>query len=200
MEKNHWLRLYLVCISLFCLSVWQVSAQEEGWKVVDTEISSFEVPSDWINSRYEEPGNEYNKLITGNSHHWFLEWKTKQPLGDDFSWDDFQEISLEIMSKMDGKKLDWKTMRKMRRTGERPSTKRLFETEKEVCYECIYDGKDMNGEVRSWTNVIYYKEENNQVHRMEFTATTHTFKKKGVKDTCMRIIKSLRVKYFDMSK
>lgn len=36
-------------------------AQDVEWKTVDTEINSFEVPSDWINSFYEEPGTEYKK-------------------------------------------------------------------------------------------------------------------------------------------
>ena len=183
---------------LFCV---EVMAQEEGWKVVDTEINSFEVPSDWINSFYEEPGNEYKKKVSEKYgfRSWIIAWKKQHSLKK-FSWDDFQEMRVSVMSRLDGKKLDWKTMRKLRGTGERAATKQLFETENEICYECVYDAELMSGEIKKWINVIYYREENNQVHRMEFSTTARTFKKEGLEETCMRIIKSLKVKENDMSK
>ena len=61
--------------------------------------------------------------------------------------------------------------------------------------------KDMSGKVDSWTSFIYYREENNQVHRMEYKTITRNLKKnKGLEDEVMHIIKSLKVKENDMSK
>lgn len=116
-----------------------------------------------------------------------------------FSWDDFQEVKVSVMSRLDGQKLSWKTMRKLRGTPEQPATKQLFEKENEICYKCVYDAKDMNGKSRSWTNIIYYREENNQVHRMEISTTTRNYKKiEGLEAAYMHMIKSLKVKEFDM--
>ena len=185
---------FFVCIGMM--------AQEEGWKVVDTEINSFEVPSDWINSFYEEPGNEYKKKVSEKYgfRSWIIAWRKKTLEAKLKSWDEFQEMRVSVMSRLDGEKLGWKTMRKLRGTSEEPATKQLFETENEICYECVYDSEGMDGKIRKWINVIYYREENNQVHRMEFSTTARTFKKEGLEETCMRIIKSLKVKENDMSK
>lgn len=188
---------------LFFLFCGGVMAQEEGWKVVDTEINSFEVPSDWINSFYEEPGNEYKKKVSEKYgfRSWIIAWRKKTLEAKLKSWDEFQEVTVSVMSKLDGKKLDWKTMKKLRGTSEKPATKQLFETENEICYKCVYDSEDMNGKVYNWTNVIYYREVNNQVHRIEFSTTTRNFKKiKGLEADVMRIFKSLKVKENDMSK
>lgn len=188
---------------LFFLFCGGVMAQEEGWKVVDTEINSFEVPSDWINSFYEEPGNEYKKKVSEKYgfRSWIIAWRKKTLEAKLKSWDEFQEVTVSVMSRLDGKKLDWKTMKKLRGTSEKPATKQLFETENEICYKCVYDSEDMNGKVYNWTNVIYYREVNNQVHRIEFSTTTRNFKKiKGLEADVMRIFKSLKVKENDMSK
>lgn len=188
---------------LFFLFCGGVMAQEEGWKVVDTEINSFEVPSDWINSFYEEPGNEYKKKVSEKYgfRSWIIAWRKKTLEAKLKSWNEFQEVTVSVMSKLDGKKLDWKTMKKLRGTSEKPATKQLFETENEICYKCVYDSEDMNGKVYNWTNVIYYREVNNQVHRIEFSTTTRNFKKiKGLEADVMRIFKSLKVKENDMSK
>lgn len=188
---------------LFFLFCGGVMAQEEGWKVVDTEINSFEVPSDWINSFYEEPGNEYKKKVSEKYgfRSWIIAWRKKTLEAKLKSWNEFQEVTVSVMSRLDGKKLDWKTMRKLRGTSEKPATKQLFETENEICYKCVYDSEDMNGKVYNWTNVIYYREVNNQVHRIEFSTTTRNFKKiKGLEADVMRIFKSLKVKENDMSK
>ena len=188
---------------LFFLFCGGVMAQEEGWKVVDTEINSFEVPSDWINSFYEEPGNEYKKKVSEKYgfRSWIIAWRKKTLEAKLKSWDEFQEVTVSVMSKLDGKKLDWKTMKKLRGTSEKPATKQLFETENEICYKCVYDSEDMNGKVYNWTNVIYYREVNNQVHRIEISTTTRNFKKiKGLEADVMRIFKSLKVKENDMSK
>lgn len=188
---------------LFFLFCGGVMAQEEGWKVVDTEINSFEVPSDWINSFYEEPGNEYKKKVSEKYgfRSWIIAWRKKTLEAKLKSWNEFQEVTVSVMSRLDGKKLDWKTMKKLRGTSEKPATKQLFETENEICYKCVYDSEDMNGKVYNWTNVIYYREVNNQVHRIEFSTTTRNFKKiKGLEADVMRIFKSLKVKENDMSK
>ena len=188
---------------LFFLFCGGVMAQEEGWKVVDTEINSFEVPSDWINSFYEEPGNEYKKKVSEKYgfRSWIIAWRKKTLEAKLKSWNEFQEVTVSVMSRLDGKKLDWKTMKKLRGTSEKPATKQLFETENEICYKCVYDSEDMNGKVYNWTNVIYYREVNNQVHGIEFSTTTRNFKKiKGLEADVMRIFKSLKVKENDMSK
>ena len=188
---------------LFFLFCGGVMAQEEGWKVVDTEINSFEVPSDWINSFYEEPGNEYKKKVSEKYgfRSWIIAWRKKTLEAKLKSWNEFQEVTVSVMSRLDGKKLDWKTMKKLRGTSEKPATKQLFETENEICYKCVYDSEDMNGKVYNWTNVIYYREVNNQVHRIEFSTTTRNFKKiKGLEADVMHIFKSLKVKENDMSK
>ena len=197
------MKRFWVIALLFFLFCGGVMAQEEGWKVVDTEINSFEVPSDWINSFYEEPGNEYKKKVSEKYgfRSWIIAWRKKTLEAKLKSWNEFQEVTVSVMSRLDGKKLDWKTMRKLRGTSEKPATKQLFETENEICYKCVYDSEDMNGKVYNWTNVIYYREVNNQVHRIEFSTTTRNFKKiKGLEADVMRIFKSLKVKENDMSK
>lgn len=197
------MKRFLGIALLFFLFCGGVMAQEEGWKVVDTEINSFEVPSDWINSFYEEPGNEYKKKVSEKYgfRSWIIAWRKKTLEAKLKSWDEFQEVTVSVMSRLDGKKLDWKTMKKLRGTSEKPATKQLFETENEICYKCVYDSEDMNGKVYNWTNVIYYREVNNQVHRIEFSTTTRNFKKiKGLEADVMRIFKSLKVKENDMSK
>ena len=197
------MKRFWVIALLFFLFCGGVMAQEEGWKVVDTEINSFEVPSDWINSFYEEPGNEYKKKVSEKYgfRSWIIAWRKKTLEAKLKSWDEFQEVTVSVMSRLDGKKLDWKTMKKLRGTSEKPATKQLFETENEICYKCVYDSEDMNGKVYNWTNVIYYREVNNQVHRIEFSTTTRNFKKiKGLEADVMRIFKSLKVKENDMSK
>ena len=190
-----------LCTLLFCLSWMGAMAQDVEWKTVDTEINSFEVPADWINSFYEEPGNEYKMKVSEKYvfRSWIIAWK-KQHSIEKFSWYDSQEVTVAVMSRLDGKKLNWKSMRKLRGTSEKPVTKQLFETETEVCYKCVFDSEDMNGKVYNWTTIIYYREINNQVHRMEFSASTRAFKKEGLEETSMRIIKSLKVKENDMSK
>lgn len=190
-----------LCTLLFCLSWMGAMAQDVEWKTVDTEINSFEVPSDWVNSFYEEPGTEYKKKVSEKYgfRSWIIAWK-KQHSIEKFSWYDSQEVTVAVMSRLDGKKLNWKSMRKLRGTSEKPVTKQLFETETEVCYKCVFDSEDMNGKVYNWTTIIYYREINNQVHRMEFSASTRAFKKEGLEETSMRIIKSLKVKENDMSK
>lgn len=131
---------------------------------------------------------------------WIIAWKKKAPEGKS-SWKDFQEVMVSVMSRLDGNKLAWKAMRKLRGTPEQQPTKQLFETENEICYKCVYDAKDMSGKVDSWTSFIYYREENNQVHRMEYKTITRNLKKnKGLEDEVMHIIKSLKVKENDMSK
>ena len=57
-------------------------AQDVEWKTVDTEINSFEVPSDWINSFYEEPGTEYKKKVSEKYgfRSWIIAWKKKAPV------------------------------------------------------------------------------------------------------------------------
>lgn len=197
------MKRFWVIALLFFLFCGGVMAQEEGWKVVDTEINSFEVPSDWINSFYEEPGNEYKKKVSEKYgfRSWIIAWRKKTLEAKLKSWNEFQEVTVSVMSRLDGKKLDWKTMKKLRGTSEKPATKQLFETENEICYKCVYDSEDMNGKVYNWTNVIYYREVNNQVHRIEFSTTTRNFKKiKGLEADVMRIFKSLKVKENDMSK
>lgn len=133
-------------IMFFCAFAISAMAQDIEWKTVDTEINSFEVPSDWRNSFHEEPGNEKTKRNSGTA-----------------------------------------------------SNETAFEKENEICYKCVYDAKDMNGKSRSWTNIIYYREENNQVHRMEISTTTRNYKKiEGLEAAYMHMIKSLKVKEFDM--
>ena len=80
---------------LFCSGV---MAQEEGWKVVDTEINSFEVPSDWRNSFHEEPGNVYKKMKIEKKgiSDWMIAW-CKIQSSQNFSWDDFQEVKVSVM-------------------------------------------------------------------------------------------------------
>ena len=195
MRKICALCLFFVCIGMM--------AQEEGWKVIDTEINSFELPSDWINSRYEEPGTEYIKFDTEREgiRYWTISWKKKPPFVDYTSWDHFIEVTVCVVSRLDGKKLGWKSMRKLRGVPEHPITKQLFETENEVCYKCVYDSEDMSGRIIRWTQYIYYREENNQVHRMQFSTPARNFKKdKGLEADVMRIFKSLKVKENDMSK
>ena len=192
--------LFILFLGAFVMGT---MAQDIEWKTVDTEINSFEVPSDWINSFYEEPGNEYKKKVSEKYgfRSWIIAWRKKTLEAKLKSWDEFQEVTVSVMSKLDGKKLDWKTMKKLRGTSEKPATKQLFETENEICYKCVYDSEDMNGKVYNWTNVIYYREVNNQVHRIEFSTTTRNFKKiKGLEADVMRIFKSLKVKENDMSK
>ena len=191
-----------LCTLLFCLSWMGAMAQDVEWKTVDTEINSFEVPSDWVNSFYEEPGTEYKKKVSEKYgfRSWIIAWKKKAPEGKS-SWKDFQEVMVSVMSRLDGNKLAWKAMRKLRGPPEQQPTKQLFETENEICYKCVYDAKDMSGKVDSWTSFIYYREENNQVHRMEYKTITRNLKKnKGLEDEVMHIIKSLKVKENDMSK
>ena len=71
------MKRFLGIALLFFLFCGGVMAQEEGWKVVDTEINSFEVPSDWINSFYEEPGNEYKKKVSEKYgfRSWIIAWR-----------------------------------------------------------------------------------------------------------------------------
>lgn len=192
----------VLCILFFCLLSAGAMAQETKWKVVDTEINSFEIPTDWINSRYEEPGTEYIKFDLGKEgiRYWTIYWKKQESSGN-YSWNSFQEVNVSVMSRLDGKKLNWETMRKLRGQPEKPATKQLFETENEICYKCVYDAEDMHGKVNKWVEYIYYREENNQVHRMGFSATARNFKKnKGLVSDVMHIFKSLKVKENDMSK
>lgn len=187
-------------IMFFCAFAISAMAQDIEWKTIDTEINSFEVPSDWRNSFHEEPGNVYKKMKIEKKgiSDWMIAW-CKIQSSQNFSWDDFQEVKVSVMSRLDGQKLSWKTMRKLRGTPEQPATKQLFEKENEICYKCVYDAKDMNGKSRSWTNIIYYREENNQVHRMEISTTTRNYKKiEGLEAAYMHMIKSLKVKEFDM--
>lgn len=189
--------LSILCFYTFAMGA---MAQDVEWKTIDTEINSFEVPSDWRNSFHEEPGNVYKKIKIEKKgiSDWMIAW-CKAQSSQDFSWDDFQEVKVSVMSRLNGQKLSWKAMRKLRGTPEQPVTEQLFEKENEVCYKCVYDAKDMNGKVRNWTDIIYYKEVNNQVHRMEISTVTRNYKKiKGLESAYMHMIKSLKVKDFDM--
>ena len=112
MRKNSWQRLCLMCMSLFCFSVWQVLAQEEEWKVVDADLCSFEVPDDWVHEIIcEAPGNKFLPPRAGKHYsvrllQWRNEYTKNAPKDNPFA--NMQDVIIQVYERLDGKYFPWK--------------------------------------------------------------------------------------------
>ena len=203
MEKNHLQRLCLMCISLFCLSVWQVLAQEVKWKTVDADLCSFEVPDDWVHEIIcEAPGNKFLPPRAGKRYSVrFLQWRNEytQNAPKDNHFADKQDVIIQVYERLDGEYLPWKEIDQVTNGytyhQHKPKVTTCFEKEDAACFKMEYKVKELDGRVFSHTSIFYYKEHNHRVFQLELESQTPNFKKiPNLEERFMHIIKSFKVK------
>ena len=167
-----------------------VFAQNQGWKHIDSEYYSLEIPEDWILYTSNMDGVTLSKRTVNGIVYAVLAWMNGAQ-----TFDEYEDVQIQSVEKKNAENLSLKEGKKLIYRKDRPRAKTYFKSDDEICFKSVYDDKDMFGNSVSWTAVYYYKYDGKRYHEVCCSSLTNRFKsEKDLEDRYLRIIRSFKLK------
>ena len=182
--KNTLIISFLLAISV-C-----VSAQNQGWKHIDSEYYSLDIPESWVPYLNDMDGVTLSKRTVDGITYSVLAWKNKYQ-----TFDEYECVQIESVERANGENLSLKEGKKLIYDKDRPRTKTYFKSENEICFKSVFESKDMFGNPLSMTALYYYKYDGKRYHEIYCASRTARFKtEKDLEERYLRIIRSFKLK------
>ena len=165
-------------------------AQNQGWKHIDSEYYSLEIPESWISYTNNMDGVTLSKRTVNGIVYAVLAWMNGAQ-----TFDEYEYVQSQSVEKKNGENLSLKEGKKLIYRKDRPRAKTYFKSDDEICFKSVYDGKDMFGNSASWTTIYYYKYDGKRYHEVCCSSLSNRFKsEKDLEDRYLRLIRSFKLK------
>lgn len=165
-------------------------AQNQGWKHIDSEYYSLEIPESWISYTNNMDGVTLSKRTVNGIVYAVLAWMNGAQ-----TFDEYEDVQIQSVEKKNGENLSLKEGKKLIYRKDRPRAKTYFKSDDEICFKSVYDGKDMFGNSASWTTIYYYKYDGKRYHEVCCSSLSNRFKsEKDLEDRYLRLIRSFKLK------
>lgn len=183
------IRILLFFSLLFGVST-SALAQEQGWKHIDSEYYSFDVPEGWQPYFSTNDGVTLSKRTVNGIVYAALAWMNGAQ-----SFDEYEDVKIQSVEKKNGENLSLKEGKKLIYRKDRPTTKTYFKSEDEICFKSVYEGKNMFGNMESWTSFYYYKYDGKRYYEVSCSSPSESYKvEKDLEERYLHIIQSFKLK------
>lgn len=183
-------KLLLLIISFLLTIPVSTFAQSQGWKHIDSEYYSLDIPESWVPYTNDMDGVTLSKRTVNGIVYAVLAWMNGAQ-----TFDEYECVQIQSVEKKDGENLSLKEGKKLIYKKDRPRTKTYFKSDDEICFKSVYDSKDMFGNPTYWTALYYYKYDGKRYHEIYCASRTDRFKtEKDLEDRYLRIIRSFKLK------
>ena len=165
-------------------------AQEQGWKHIDSEYYSFDVPEGWQPYFSTNDGVTLSKRVVDGIVYSSLAWKN-----DAQSFNEYEDVKIQSVENENGENLSLKEGKKLLHSKDRPKTKTLFKSENEICFKSVYESKNMFGNMESWTSYYYYRYDGKRYYEVSCSSQSERYKvEKDLEERYLHIIRSFKLK------
>ena len=165
-------------------------AQNQGWRHIDSEYYSLDIPESWEPYTNDMDGITLSKRTVNGIVYAVLAWMNGAQ-----SFDEYECVQIKSVEKKNGANLSLKEGKKLIYDKDRPRTKTYFKSENEICFKSVYESTDGFGNLNSWTAFYYYKYDGKRYHKVYCASRTSRFKtEKDLEERYLRIIRSFKLK------
>lgn len=185
MVRNFWKIILLLLVVPVC-----AFAQNQGWKHIDSEYYSLDIPERWVPYTNDNDGITLSKRTVDDIVYTTLAWMNGAQ-----SFDEYEDVQIQSVEKKNGENLSLKEGKALIYDKNKPRTKTYSKSEDEICFKSVYEALDMFGNSESWTAICYYKYDGKRYYKVSCSSLSKRYKtEKDLEERYLRIIRSFKLK------
>ena len=185
MVRNFWKIILLLLVVPVC-----AFAQNQGWKHIDSEYYSLDIPESWEPYTNDMDGVTLSKRTVDDIEYAVLAWMNGAQ-----TFDEYEDVQIQSVEKKNGENLSLKEGKALIYDKNKPRTKTYSKSEDEICFKSVYEALGMFGNSESWTAICYYKYDGKRYYRVSCSSLSKRYKtEKDLEERYLRIIRSFKLK------
>ena len=185
MVRNFWKIILLLLVVPVC-----AFAQNQGWKHIDSEYYSLDIPERWVPYTNDNDGITLSKRTVDDIEYAVLAWMNGAQ-----TFDEYEDVQIQSVEQKNGENLSLKEGKALIYDKKKPRTKTYFKSDDEICFKSVYETTDGFGNSNSWTSICYYKYDGKRYYKLHCNSRTARFKtEKDLEERYLHIIRSFKLK------